>query len=57
MVIALGRNPSRYAAICQSVDKVGELDAPFAMPLESGLSIWLPRSPRASLDAARPVPG
>jgi len=54
LVIALGRDPSRYAANFEIVERVGEINSPYAMPYETNLGIYLLRSPRAPLDALWP---
>jgi hypothetical protein len=46
VVLAVGGDATRYALEYQSVERVAELDSPYAMPYETNIPIYLLRNPR-----------
>jgi hypothetical protein len=55
VVIVAGGDPARYAANYQSVEKVAELDNPYAMGYETNIPIYVLRGPRRPLADAWPA--
>ena len=54
MVITLGRDAARFTRFYDDVRAVGRVESAYAMPYESGLTIWVPRLPPAPLAAIWP---
>jgi 4-amino-4-deoxy-L-arabinose transferase-like glycosyltransferase len=49
IVLTVGGDPALYARGYQSVEQVGELDNPYAMPYETNIPVYLLRNPRVPL--------
>ena len=49
VAITLGRDAAGYGRYYGDVRAAGRVDAPYAMPYETGLTIWVLRHPRAPL--------
>ena len=54
VLIVLGRDPAKYAPYYGSVEAAGTIDTPYAMPYETGLTIFVLRQPKVSLATVWP---
>ena len=55
VTIVVGGDPVQYAKFFRSVERVGELDSPYAMRYETSIPVYLLRNPRVPLATAWPT--
>jgi len=49
VMIVVGGDPARWAKVWRSVERVGELNSPYAVPVETDIPIYILRGPRIPL--------